>query len=103
MKKRRLRLIVLLALPLLLPGCFPQGPEYTEELDLVVTNRDPDFDFQSVGTYALPDDVVKITGNLQDGDDVEFVNAVYAKIILESIRENMGNYGWTEVDKSNDP
>lgn len=103
MKTRHLRLIVFLTLPLALSRCFPGGPEYTEEMDMVVTNYDPDFDFQSVGTYALPDDVVKITGNLQDGDDVEFIKPEYAEAILESIRENMSSYGWTEVDKNDDP
>lgn len=100
--RRRLKSGWLLLL-LFLFGCYPQGPEYVEDFDLVITNHDTSFDFNTVGTYALPDDVVKLTGNLIDGDDVEFVDPVYASVILDNIRENMNDYGWTEVDKNDDP
>lgn len=85
-------------------GCYPEGAEYIEDLDVVVTNHDSSFDFTSVGTYAIPDSVVKITGNaIQNGDPVEFVNPIYATTIIQNIRENMQQYGWTEVSKDEDP
>ncbi|MEK6479182.1 DUF4136 domain-containing protein [Catalinimonas sp. 4WD22] len=84
-------------------GCYPDGPEYIEDLDTVATLHDPEFDFTSVGTFAIPDSVVKITGNLEEGEPVEFVRQVYASTIAQSIRENMERYGWTEVDREDDP
>src|ERR671913_1107033 len=81
----------------MMSGCYPKGPEYIEDLDLVVTNHDVDFDFDEHNTYALPDRIVKITGNLVEGEDPEFVNDATAALILDRIRENMEKYGWTEV------
>src|SRR5262245_30653721 len=95
--------IVLLSGLLVVSGCYPQGPEYIEELDIVFTHHDTQFDFHSLGTYAMPDQIVKITGNLMEGDEVEFVDPIYADVILDRIRANMNEYGWTEVDKDDDP
>ena len=39
---------------LVLGGCYPAGPDFTEDLDVVYSNFDPEFDFQSRSTYAMP-------------------------------------------------
>jgi hypothetical protein len=41
----------------LLYGCYPKGPEYTSDYDLVVSDYDPDYDFGSQKTYFMPDTV----------------------------------------------
>jgi hypothetical protein len=94
---------VVLSVPLMFVGCYPDGPEYIEDFDLVITNHDTSFDFDSIETFALPNQVVKITGNLVEGDDPEFVSDEYADIILNGIRDNMEDYGWEEVDRNNEP
>ncbi len=33
-----------------LHACYPEGPEYADELDIVHTNYDPSFDFKSANT-----------------------------------------------------
>jgi len=88
---------------LMLSGCYPGGPEYIEDLDLVVTSHDVLFDFQEMETYALPDRIVKITGNLEEGDEVEFINDNYSAIILDRIRDNLEDYGWVEVSADQNP
>jgi len=87
----------------ILSGCYPQGPEYIEDLDLVITNHDVAFDFKKYKTFSLPDRIVKITGNLTEGEDPEFVNDGTAALILDRIRENMETYGWTEVGETQEP
>src|SRR5688572_17062542 len=94
---------VILLTVFLLAGCYPKGPEYIEDLDLVVTNHDVSFDFKKYKTYSLPDRIVKITGNLEEGEDPEYVNEITADLILDGIRENMQSYGWTEVSELQDP
>ena len=32
---------------ILLAGCYPQGPEYVEDLDVVITDYEPSYDFSS--------------------------------------------------------
>ena len=93
---------ILLTAALLL-GCYPKGHEYIEDLDLVVTNHDVAFDFEDYNTYSLPDRIVKITGNLDEGEEVEFIDDANAAFILDRIRDNMEAYGWAEVNEDQDP
>ncbi len=85
----------------LLWGCYPQGAEYVDELDIVYSAYDQDHDFQSQGTYSLPDQIVKITG--KDDEQPEFIKDVYAQPMLAQIRENMEKYGWEEVPVEENP
>jgi hypothetical protein len=85
---------------LLLGSCYPQGPEYYEDLDVVYTNYDDQYDFSSKGTFAIPDKIVKVTGNLIEGEDPEFVEDKYAGPMLQKMIENMEDLGWTETDDS---
>lgn len=101
-RNKKLATIVVVA-SVLLSGCYPGGPNYIDDLDLVVTNHDPSFDFRKLGTYAMPDKVVKITGNVIEGGEPEFVSDAYASAILDAIRKNMQGYGWTEVPEFADP
>ncbi|MHA7129333.1 DUF4136 domain-containing protein [Algoriphagus namhaensis] len=100
------QLLTMGLLALLSLACTPDGAEYVDELDIVYTNHDPNFNFTSKGTFAIPDEVIKI-----DVEDVpgepgfvpDFVDPVYANAILETIKSNMRNYGYTEVDESANP
>jgi hypothetical protein len=96
MKKRTLSFIVILS-GLLLWGCYPEGPTASEDLDVVVTHHNPDYDFFAKGTYAMPDKIVKITGNLQQGDAPVFVPDATASQILLRISNNMESLGWQKV------
>ena len=102
MKKRTLSFIVILG-GLLLWGCYPGGADYTEDFDIVVTHHNPDYDFTAQGTYAMPDQIVKITGNVQEGDDPEFLLPATASQILSQIALNMTALGYTKVALDADP
>jgi hypothetical protein len=88
-------------------GCYPKGPEYTDELDIVYTNYQSTYDFASKKTYAIPDSVIKIDGetlNDPDGDGKpQFMSAASAAAILGQINQNMAANGWTRVDKNANP
>lgn len=103
MKKTK-SLLILGTLGLMLLGCYPQGPEYVDDLDLVYTNHDDTYDFTSKNTYARPNDIVKITGNLIDQDeDPEYIPGPTAATILAQFDENMTEMGWTKVELDADP
>lgn len=91
-------ILLYLGLGLLLASCYPQGPDYYQDLDVVLTDFDDQFDFTSKGTYAMPDNIVKITGNLVEGETPEFVKEPYNSQMLDLIETNMTNLGWTRVD-----
>lgn len=88
-------------------GCYPKGAQYAEELDLVYTNYDNQFNFSSKKTFSLPDSVVEITGDNfpdpQGNGRPNFLSATYGDPMLQAIDQNMTAYGWTKVDKNNHP
>ena len=94
-KSRSITAMVMLVI--LLAGCYPQGPEYVEDLDVVITDYEPSYDFAAKGTYALPDKIVKITGDVTEGDEPEFIPDATAAVILAQIDKNMLALGWQRV------
>ena len=87
-----------------LAGCYPQGPEYTDDLDAVYTTYDPEFDFQGHNTYAMPDKIVVDVQIENDGDTIfEYMKPIYADPILNKIDANMAALGWSKVDVSANP
>jgi hypothetical protein len=93
-----MKIFLIAALPaLLLWSCYPAGPEYYEDLDVVITSFDESFDFASKGTYAMPDKIVKVSGSIADGGDPEFVKEPINTQILTKIDQNMAALGWSKV------
>jgi hypothetical protein len=78
-------------------GCYPAGPEYTDEFDIVFTNYDKDCNFASKKYFAIPDKVVMVDGKLQTGQNPSFLNNYYGNIIIERIKSNMISRGYLEV------
>jgi hypothetical protein len=94
---------IILFLVLLLAGCYPDGPDYAEDIDVVYTNYDQAYDFGAKGTYAMPDQIA-IGAELVDGDTViEYMKPAYATPILQAIEQNMQSYGWTRVPVAGNP
>jgi hypothetical protein len=90
--------ISILVLALSLASCYPGGIEYYEDTDVVYTDYEVDYDFLSMSTYSMPDNVVKISGEITEGEDPEFIKEPYNTQIINRIAENMADLGWTRVD-----
>jgi hypothetical protein len=101
--KKRIFYSVFIISVFLLSGCYPDGPDYVEEMDVVLTKHNDTYDFVSKGTYAMPDKIVKITGSAVEGDEPTFVPDITGDKILARIDENMRMYGWIKVDVSENP
>lgn len=97
MRKKIFSLVAVIG-GLFLWGCYPEGPSYTEDLDVVLTHHNHDYDFATKNTYAMPSFIVKITGNLTEGQEPEYIADIYASKILQKIDDNMALLGWTKVD-----
>lgn len=82
-------------------SCYPGGAEYVEDYDAVYTDYDPNFNFDVIRTYSLPDKVVKLEG--EEGDEPEFINEAYSTAILSTVRANLNAMGWTEVSAVANP
>lgn len=94
--------LYIMVLGIALVSCYPEGPEYYEDTDIVFTNYDDEFDFSIMGTYAMPDSIVEITGAVAEGEDPEFVNEPFNSQILNNIENNMTSLGWQRVDDPED-
>jgi hypothetical protein len=98
---------LIIPLVTMMSGCEPKGAEYYEELDLVYTNYSPDYDFVPKKTFAIPDSVIKVTGDAftdADGDGKpSMVSPVYGDLIISELKKNMAAYGWTLVNKNSNP
>lgn len=101
--KKRISIFLIVASAFLLGGCYPDGPEYVEDLDVVLTTHNEEYDFMAQATFALPDKVVKITGDIAEGEEPSFLPDVTANTILSSIESNMEALGWVKVDLEDDP
>ncbi len=105
--ENKLKAASAIVLAVALQGCYPEGPEYIDETDIVYTNYDPDFDFAEALTFALPGQVIVVSD--QDfryrGDITEpdFVDPPYNNLILSTVRDNMVQSGRTEIDKDENP
>jgi hypothetical protein len=91
---RTLRWSLLLAVTTFVSGCYPDGPEYVDQMDLVYSNYDPNTVFKGNGNYYMKDSIVEFTG---DTSKVKYVNGVTAKIVLDRVKLNMSSYGYTQV------
>jgi hypothetical protein len=100
------RWLAILILPLI-GGCYPGGAEYADQLDLTYTNYSADFNFKAKHTYAMPDSVIKITGDNFDDPDgngkPEFVKSTFSAPILAALKQNMAANGWQLVSKNSNP
>ncbi|MBC6367368.1 DUF4136 domain-containing protein [Algoriphagus sp. AK58] len=97
------RLLLGVAAGLTLWGCYPDGMDYYEDTDVVFTQHDVEFDFNSRQTYSLPDKIV-IDVKIDNGDTTwVYMKDSFAKPILQSIETNLSNYGWTKVTLSQKP
>jgi hypothetical protein len=101
--KKRISIVLTVASVLVLGGCYPHGAEYVEDLDVVLTTHNKDYDFTAKSTYAMPDKIVKITGDVAEGEDPSFVPDINAQKMLATVASNMADLGWVRVDLEDDP
>ena len=66
---------IMVIVPVLLAACYPEGPQYTNDTDVVLTNFNPSYNFKSKGKFSIPDKIVKITGNVLTGDPPKYIPA----------------------------
>ncbi len=75
-------------------GCYPGEVTSISQLDLVVTVREPGFNFGAVGTFFMPDTIIQL--NEDDPNSIEISRENDAEI-LARVRSNLRSLGWTEL------
>ena len=85
---------------MLLGSCYPVEPEFVSDFDSVFTEKsDPDFDFGNpdIKTYYLADTVIVLTDPDASDTDLE----VDLDLVLNRVRANMNQAGYTEISDFN--
>jgi hypothetical protein len=98
MKTKLSTYLFLLGICVLFAGCYPYSTAYVEELDLVITDYDAAYTFPGHHKYAIPDSIVKVTGNRIEGQPPVCVKEPYSTMILNTIKANMTAMGYTQVN-----
>jgi hypothetical protein len=81
---------------LLLVGCYPDGPEYTSDYNLVGSAYDPEFSFDGATTFVLPDTIVFIK---DENDNKTYLTDDQEQQIVDNVRNNLAAMGW--IDSTN--
>lgn len=88
---------------MLLASCYPQGPENSEDTDVVYTTYDDRYQFEGKSTYAMPPKIVTDV-KIDNGDTTfQYMADKFAAPILEKIEENMTAMGYSRVPIAANP
>src|SRR6188768_3363965 len=85
-------------------GCHPE-PEPVKLIDqlAVATNYDPEADFGSYRTYAIPTDTVGFISNTSNDTVVVASKSEFPRPVLAAIRKNLDARGYMRVSRNEDP
>jgi hypothetical protein len=89
-----LGLLIIGLLPIL-GGCYPYDRESTSDYDVIATTFDPNADFSTKLTYAMPDQIRLVTDPAQPPTST--INPTVQAAILSEIDQNMAALGYTKV------
>lgn len=77
-----------------LTACYPGGAEYTSDTDIVITDYSEDYNFNSVQTYYLEDEIYHIV------DDTTNIDRSNDAFIIGELERNFDNLGWERLDST---
>ncbi|KPL17076.1 MAG: hypothetical protein AMS26_02215 [Bacteroides sp. SM23_62] len=83
---------LIIAIPVSILSCYPGGPSNAEDMDLVGTSHDKEFNFSAVSSFSLPDTIVHMVA---DGEEDE-LGRDYDSLIIGRVRDQMISHGYNE-------
>jgi hypothetical protein len=89
---RSLLLMLFISICFILVSCYPGEPLTAADTDVIATFFNPDADFSTKNTYAIPDSVVRVDEN---GNPISNPGQ-FDQQILSRIKQNLQQLGYTE-------
>lgn len=80
----------------------PDSEKLIDEL-VVSTNFDPEADFSSYTTYAIPTDTIGFISNNSSDTIIVSPGSSFPRAVLSAIRQNMDDRGYTRVARNENP
>jgi hypothetical protein len=87
-------MVMLIPLISLFTGCYPDKVDYVDEFDMAGTLYDEEADFSSYTTFHVIDTLMHLT---EDGEDDPNLSREHDEFVLETVRQNLLNKGYTEL------
>jgi hypothetical protein len=94
--------LLIIGLVAMLGACYPYDRESTSEYDVIATTFDPNADFSTKLTYAMPDQVRVVSDPDTPPEDVDRVDPSVEAAILDTIADNMADLGYTRLPNNPD-
>ena len=88
---------MLISIVIGISSCYPGGAEYTNDTDLVLTNYNSDFNFQSVQTYFISDSINHI---VEEGVTPD---RALDSHVIDELESNFGARGYTRLTDTTGP
>jgi hypothetical protein len=95
---------ILIGLTVLAMAC-EQKPDNLKLVDefVVSTNYDPDAQFSSYTTYAIPDDTIGFSSNQVNDTILTYKDSDFPRIVLQALRAQIDDRGYTRVSRKANP
>ncbi len=93
---RKIKTLFILAFTgLILQACYPGGPEFVEDYDMVFATKTDNYNYTKNKTYVMPDTIIDVS----DPDDPTTPPSagVSPTVVLNQVAANMKNFGYTRV------
>jgi len=91
MKTHLTKIGMLAVIVFALTACYPGGAEYTSDTDIVITDYDEEYNFNSISTYFLSDSINHI---VEEGDTPDRSMDAF---ILSELERNFDALGWERL------
>lgn len=82
----------------MLSSCEDEGAEYIDELDLVVTRYNNDYDFTGNQTYLMPDTIIHVP----EKSEFSLQDSLFDQAVLNRVESNMEALGYVRVVESSE-
>lgn len=92
MKNILVKITILAVLAVGLSACYPGGAEYVSDVDVVVTNYNPDYNFKSIKTYFLADSIRHLVAEGEEPD------RSMDPFIIDELERNFDALGYDRLD-----
>ncbi len=101
---RSITFLMLLSMLIAMAACHPE-PDTKVLIDdfVVATNYDPDANFTSYTTYAIPTDTIGFISETSDDTIIVAAENSFPRPVLTAINENLEAKGYVRVGKNEDP
>ena len=92
---------LLMGMAALATACYPGGPSYTEDYDVVFATPATDYDFtnKAQNTYVMPDTIVDLTDPDEVKDPPKIPESTQ-NVIISQVETNLANFGYTQLADS---